>query len=427
MSKHTDGGLVPCTELGGNLKSYLDVLSAIVWRIDIVGKEISFLNTFTFQPHEEKVRAIMQNPQSAQRMILADDRERFQQSYKQLLHRQKTTCIFRIQMENGMSHWFKLAGMPDPEHPTCSIGVLMDISSHVSTILATEGRPGLSVKIDLIDDPVLLVRFADRSVSIVNKAADQLLGYSIDQLADLHLQDLLRDTPGTDLFQIYESLIFSDYWNGELYVTDSMGRSHQCLARIQVIARDEENLLWITLSHQNDCKACKGVPVRGNETLPTKAVSAAMRKSTTVKALLDSMLRALPHDSPTDAIMLSKIFIDKGIVAVTGVGEPFGGQLEDLVHPYEGSIAKNIVHFELDKHVVMETSKSIKPIDWALFIPHGIHSYYAHPFFENGILTKVLIFCSTQKGSYDPDADAPLSALLDDFFTHLNRILKKHP
>jgi len=425
MSKQMDGGSASCAGLGKNLESYLEVLSAIVWRIDIVGKEISFLNSYTLQPHGEKVRAIMQNPQSAQQMILAEDRERFQHSYKQLLHRQKATCVFRIQMDEGVSRWFKLAGMPDPEHPTCSIGVLMDISSHVSTILATEGRPGLSVKIDLIDDPVLLVRFADRSVSMVNKAADQLLGYSQKQLTNLHLQDLLQDTPGTDLFQIYESLIFSDCWNGELYMTDSLGRSHLCSARIQVIARDEENLLWITLSHQNDCKACKGVPVRGNETLPSKAVSAAMRKCTTVKALLESLLKALPEDSPTEAIMLSKIFIDKGIVSVTGVGEPFEGELEDLVHPYDGSIAKNIVRFELDKHVVMETSKSIKPIDWALFIPHGIHSYYAQPFFEDGILTSVLIFCSTQKGSYDPDAEAPLSALHEEFFENLERCLKK--
>nr|WP_321255702.1 PAS domain-containing protein [uncultured Pseudodesulfovibrio sp.] len=425
MSKQMDGGSNSYPEIGNGLESYLEVIPAIVWRIDIVGKEISFLNSHTLQPHGEKVRAIMQNPQSAERLVLAEDRERFQHSLKQILHRQKATCVFRIQVDEGINKWFKLAGMPDPEHPTSSVGVLMDITSHVSTILATEGRPGLSVRIDLVDDPVLLVRFTDRSISMVNTAADQLLGYSKKQLSNLHLQELLQDTPGTDLFQIYESLIFSDCWNGELYVTDSTGRSHQCSARIQVIARDEENLLWITLSHLNECRACKGVPVRGNEILPSKTVSAAMRKCTTVKALLESMLKALPKDSPTEAIMLSRIFIDKGIVSVTGVGKPFGGELEDLVHPYEGSIAKNIVRFELDNHVVMETSKSIKPIDWALFIPHGIHSYYAQPFFEEGVLTSVLIFCSTQKGSYDPDADAPLSALHQEFFTHLERCLKK--
>ncbi|WP_319542514.1 PAS domain-containing protein [uncultured Pseudodesulfovibrio sp.] len=425
MSKQTDGSPDTCTEQGEHLASYLEVMSAIVWRIDIIGNEISFLNSYALQQHGEKIRAIMQNPQSAERMILAEDRERFQHSYRQLLNRQKTSCVFRIKTDEGLSRWFKLAGMPDPEHPTCSIGVLMDVTSHVSTVLGTEGRPGLSVKIDLIDDPVLLVRFADRTVRMVNKAADKLLGYSHDQLADLHLQELLQDTPGTDLFQIYESLIFSNCWKGELYIKDNLGRSHQCSARIQVIARDEENLLWITLSHLNACKACKGVPVRGNEVLSSSAVSKAMQKCSTVKELLESMLKALPQNSPTDAIMLSKIFIDEGIVSVTGVGEPFGGELEDLIHPYDGSIAKNIVRFELDKHVVMETSKSIKPIDWALFIPHGIHSYYAQPFFKDGILTCVLIFCSTQKGSYDPDADAPLSAIHQEFFNQLERCLKK--
>ncbi|MFO7596398.1 MAG: diguanylate cyclase [Desulfocurvibacter africanus] len=424
MPKHTDGSDLPLEGMEKCLASYLELIPAIVWRIDIVGNEISFLNSYSIPFHGEKIRSILQNPQLAREMILAEDWDRFQYCYDQIRNRARTACVFRLRIEKGVTKWFKLIAMPDPEYPTCSIGLLMDISAQVNTVLTAEGRPTLSTKIDLIDEPVLLVRFSDRTICAANKAAERFLQYSKAQLASLCLQELLRHTPGTDLHQVYEGLIFSEHWSGKLNVTDSHGKSHQCSTRIQAIARDGENLLWITMSHRNDCLACKGIPVRGNEAVPPKAINKAMRECTTIKGLLETMLKALPSGSPTDAIMLSRIFIDKNTVAVTGVGEPFETVPESLAHPYEGSIAENIVRFDLKSHVVMETSKSIKPIDWALFIPRGIRSYYAQPFYENNVLANVLIFCSTKTHSYDPDADAPLLALHKEFLANLQRCIK---
>ena len=66
--------------------------------------------------------------------------------------------------------------------------------------------------------------------------------------------------------------------------------------------------------------------------------------------------------------MLSQIFIAEGRVVVTGVGKPFESVGEADSHPYPGSIAENMVLFELDHVIVGDTTKSIKPIDWALFI-----------------------------------------------------------
>ncbi|WP_319469775.1 diguanylate cyclase [uncultured Pseudodesulfovibrio sp.] len=424
MPKHPEDTPVPHENMEKHLASYLDLIPAIVWRIDIVGNEISFLNSYEIPSHGEKVRAILQNPQLAKKMVLAEDRERFQVSYEQIRNRVRTACSFRLRLDKGETKWFKLMAMPDPQHPTCSIGLLIDITAQVNTILVAEGRPTLSTKIDLIDDPVLLVRFSDRSICAANTAAEQFLQYDRKQLTSLSFQELLQNNTDTDLHKIYESLIFSDRWSGKIHVTDSSGRNHQCSAQFRAVARDEENLLWVTLSHRNDCHACKGVPVKGNETIPAKDIGKAMRKCTTIKALLETMLKGLPENSPTDAIMLSRIFIDRNTVAVTGAGEPFETVPENRTHPYQGSIAENIVRFDLGNHVVMETSKSIKPIDWALFIPRGIQSYYAQPFYEDGILTNVLIFCSEKSHSYDPDAEAPLFALHEDFLSNLARCIK---
>lgn len=423
MLKHSNSNPSAAESAEAYLAGYLEHIPAIIWRIDIVRNEISFLNSYTIPSHEEKVRSILQDPQLAKTMILPEDREQFNNCFKQIRNRIKTTCVFRLRLGKGITRWFKLAAMPDPNHHSSSFGMLMDISSQVSTILATDGMPTLSTKIDLIKDPVLIVKFSDRTIRAANKAAKQFLQYDDDKLLSLTFQEILQHNTSTTLHHMYEGLIFSDSWSGKLNVTDNQERSHQCSTHIQAIAHAEENLLWVTMTHSNDCHTCKGTPVHGNEAVPPKAVTKSMQKCNSIKELLETMLKALPSDSPTDAIMLSRIFIDKNTVVVIGAGEPLETVSENHIHPYEGSIAENIVRFDLQNHVVMETSKSIKPIDWAIFIPRGIRSYYAQPFYEKDVLTSVLIFCSTKGQSYDPDANAPLFELHEEFLKNLKRCM----
>ncbi|WP_272701435.1 PAS domain-containing protein [Desulfovibrio sp. Fe33] len=407
------------------LANYLEMLPGIVWRIDVVNNEITFLNKYAASPEGERIRAILQNPQIPQEVVVPEDRERFQHCHQLIRRRGRTACSFRVSTQAGEIKWFKLMGMPDPIHQRCSIGILLDISAHAEAILNSTDNIKLSTKIDLVDTPVLLVRFVDRTVHLANSAAKQLLGYDERTLAGVTLQDLFRDNPDTELYNVYEGLIFSDHWNGELRVTDSLGKSHVCSTRIQAISMQEENLLWVALSHHNNCTACRGVPVKRNETVSAKFSRSSMKRCTSVRALLKTMLKALPEGAPTSALLLSRIFIRENYVAVTGVGEPFDKDPEDFEHPYEGSIAESIVRFKQANHTVADTSKSIKPIDWALFIPRGIRSYFAQPFFVTDELAYVLIFCSTRPDSYDPDFEAPLRELHDDFITNLERCLAK--
>lgn len=208
MPKHPSGAPVPSEGMDNYLASYLELIPAIVWRIDIVGNEISFLNSHKIPSHGEKIRAILQNPELAKKMILAEDRARFQHCYDQIRNRVKSACAFRLRLDKDVTKWFKLMAMPDPQYQTCSIGLLIDITSHVNTVLVAEGQPTLSNKIDLIDDPVLLVRFSNRSICAANKAAEQFLQYNKSQLASLAFQELLQNNTSTELHQIYESLIF---------------------------------------------------------------------------------------------------------------------------------------------------------------------------------------------------------------------------
>lgn len=72
MSKCTDGSDVPLEGMERYLASYLEFIPAIVWRIDIVGNDISFLNSYSIPSSGERRRSILQNPQLARELILAD-------------------------------------------------------------------------------------------------------------------------------------------------------------------------------------------------------------------------------------------------------------------------------------------------------------------------------------------------------------------
>jgi hypothetical protein len=79
---------------------------------------------------------------------------------------------------------------------------------------------------------------------------------------------------------------------------------------------------------------------------------------------------------------------------------------------YKGTIAEDINRFSLDYLVVDNTQDSMKPIDWALFVPRGIRSYFAMPFYSRNALRTVLILCATGPGRF---ADTPTDLFMDLF------------
>ena len=53
-----------------------------------------------------------------------------------------------------------------------------------------------------------------------------------------------------------------------------------------------------------------------------------------------------------------------------------------------------------------DTLDSIKSIDWVLFAPHGIRSYFAKPFYTEQGLHAILILASLRPGSFGADGVA---------------------
>ena len=58
---------------------------------------------------------------------------------------------------------------------------------------------------------------------------------------------------------------------------------------------------------------------------------------------------------------------------------------------------------------------SIKSIDWVLFAPHGIRSYFAKPFYTEQGLHAILILASVRPGSFGADAETRFASLMGPF------------
>ncbi|MCB2099783.1 MAG: hypothetical protein KDE22_02855 [Rhodobacterales bacterium] len=114
-----------------------------------------------------------------------------------------------------------------------------------------------------------------------------------------------------------------------------------------------------------------------------------------------------------DGILFSDIMQRKNKVVVYSYGRPFESMEQAKAFPFVGTIAETVTTFGLDHLIVDDTLDSIKAIDWALFIPAGIRSYFAKPFFNAKGLHSVLILCSTEPGQFPEsriDAFEPLYA-----------------
>ena len=135
------------------------------------------------------------------------------------------------------------------------------------------------------------------------------------------------------------------------------------------------------------------------------------------KKYVDKLIRRLEHeiDMPNilqilldnqyghmnfDSIIYSDVYAKKNKVVVYSASKVSSSIKQGASFSYEGTIAQNISWHQLSHLIVEDTFSSIKAIDWALFIPQGIESYFAKPFFDRKVVRTVLVLCSTQKNMF---------------------------
>lgn len=392
-----------------DIYSYINAIPALFWSIDIIKNKIEYINKYALPGLGENSHFLIQNPEFAEQMIVEEDRYIFESFMKDVRNKKPGLAVFRIKLYDGTIRWFKISGSPDFYRSNYYVGYVMDISETAIFIRTIDNTDASMVKkINIFNNPVFLIAFEDKHIHACNSTAYKVFGLKQESLMSMTFENIVLSDMSQYLNSIYEEIIFSGHWRGELTFVTSSGTEFLSEASIRPLHVRGENLLWVSVYNMpgvvkksSSGKAqvqAKEIDVKG---LLRKITAAAKKGSMT--DILDLILANQPIPGLANAVLYSDIHVDEGIVHVWGAGEAFKPLAPAFSHPYEGTIAENIVNYNLNHIIVENTFESIKPVDWAIFIPHGIKSYFAKPFFTKEKITTVLIFCSTERAVFNEE------------------------
>ena len=392
-----------------DIYSYINAIPALFWSIDIIKNKIEYINKYALPGLGENSHFIIQNPEFADQMIVEEDKYIFESFMKDVRNKKPGLAVFRIKLYDGTIRWFKISGSPDIYRSNYYVGYVMDISETAIFIRTIDNTDASMVKkINIFNNPVFLIAFDDKHIHACNSTACKVFGLKPENLMSMVFEDIVLSDISQYLNSIYEEIIFSGHWSGELTFVTSSGDEFLSEASIRPLHVRGGNLLWVSVynipgvakktSVRKPIIHSKEIDIKG---LLRKTIAAAKKGSIT--GILDLILANQPIPGLANAVLYSDIHVDDGIVHVWGAGEAFKPLAPAFSHPYEGTIAENIVNYNLNHIIVENTFESIKPVDWAIFIPHGIKSYFAKPFFTKEKITTVLIFCSTERSVFNEE------------------------
>lgn len=381
----------------------------LLWQLDPVRNKLKFFSEPVFQTLGLNVPLLFQNGDYLDRTVLEEDRDALRDALDKMKMQKHTGVFFRIRDEDGCPRWLIMLGMPAPETPFSYIGLIGRCTRMLRRVTGEHhGMPPESI--EWLSSPAMLVSFSNWKIISANRSARELCG----QGENVPLEDIF--TISEDLkAAIYEGLTFSRRWQGVLRVQKPGGSVLPCSVIMRPLSQDGQHCLWIRLTPLLTIDPA--IP-DAREEAPLPDLSAASSE----RELLRLVLRNPQILPAAEGIFLSRIFPEENRVSVTCEGAMFTNSMEHADFPYIGSIAENIVRFGLDSLTVDETSRSIRPIDWALFIPQGVRSYYAEPWFEQNGIRLVLIFCSPRGGAFSDVREASLHKLVDAFARRLNEL-----
>ena len=414
-----------------DLYSYINAIPALFWTIDIVKNKIEYLNRYALPGLGENSTLIIKNPDFTYSIILEEDRYIFENFIKCIRERRPGLAVFRVKVYDGTIRWLKLVGNHDIYRSHHYVGYILEVTETADFIRSIDySESGIINRINLFDNPVVLFNFPDKKLVACNSAFEKLFSVRYEPDSPVTLNDIVSDSLPDSLNSIYEDIIFSGRWKGELAFRKNGNTVFSSDTTIRPLYAEGRNLLWLSIYNIPDEMLPDGsfpfttVSRELNIQVIKKEILAAAKKGNMLK-MLGVLLEHQPYRDLADAVLYSDIHVDEGMVIVSGAGETFSALKPGISYPYEGTIAENIINYNLDYLIVDNTLESIKPIDWALFIPNGIKSYFAVPFYENNILKTVLIFCSLKTDSFNTEIISAYKPLFPVFVEALSIIKNK--
>lgn len=403
------------------LQSFAEDFPALFWRIERAKSRIEFLNDHPLPPFGEGARLLLKNKEYRREVVLPEDINLVEAFFEAAREGRTMATVFRAQGPGGEIDWLKLTGATNSFDPRYYYGYLLVINDTVELILGIlESDRSMRRRIGNMTLPVMLVDHKTRRIKEANTAAKELFGFP-DSQGDEHpdFGDLYPSSENKVMDRIMDEIVFQHSWSGRLGFRTLEGEAVEADTTMRYLGWKKRPLVQVTvLPSQTDEIAAQdthddSAELSGGIMEINNGFASGIENAPDIPAMLDQTMRHPLIADCCEAIMLSDIHVRKNKVYVYGSGAPLKGMPIAEEFSYKETIAESIVRFGLDHLVVDETMDSIKAIDWALFIPRGLRSYYAKPYFERNTLRTVLILCSTEPGRFENLGSTSFDAVLD--------------
>lgn len=392
------------------LLAFINAFPALLWRIDLVNNKIEYLNEYRLTPLDANSGLLLQNVAFRRRFVIEEDLYLLDNFMEAVRAGKTAATLFRLKPINDTIQWVKVTGVADKKNPRYYYGFMLDVTDTAGIVQSiSESDAEKDAMIEFVDHPALLLDAHTKTVMAHNVASRDLFLYKPAQFSRLKFSDLCHKSVENHISRIIEEAVFEKKWEGRLlfqrksrtvFAGDVAIRPYyfkgHLVLRVSIhhITTDDESLKNISESHSLLAK--KTHPLRKQ----IDALSGKVGEEKDIQKVLRILLDNQPADRQFDAIIYSDIYATRKKVVVYTAGKPFEPLPQGEVFPYEGTIAENIDRFKLEHLIVEDTFASIKAIDWALFVPHGIRSYFAKAFYERKLMRSVLILCSVNRNFF---------------------------
>ena len=297
-------------------------------------------------------------------------------------------AIFRLKYDDGRTPLI-LQGWPEPEQDVYS-GFLKEAFLPGGYNSACYNAQ-LQMRVGDADYPVFTVDLKKQKLCDVNTAAQMLFWGEEQAERVLVLKDVVPPSAMRVFLTAMEKAVERDAWSGKLLLGNAERGLFSAHVRLTLWGEPGKEVVRAALV-KVDAKPVK-LEDDGALALCTGDLRPALEE-----------LHGLCKPE-VDGLMLSHIQMGSGRVAVYGVGPVFEGLEWGTLHAYEGTIAQDIERYSLSSLIVEDTLDSVKSIDWALFAPLGVRSYFAKPFYAEHGLHAVLILASKRQRAFGADAE----------------------
>ncbi len=408
----------------GDFPGFFESFPSLLWRIEIAKWRIEFLNNFQIRGLGENTRLFLKNDSFRRELIIDEDQHKMDFFSERMRSGITSFVLFRIKVDQEII-WLKLSGWAAPRDPLYYYGYFQNVTMEVDSARSMfQNDMEQYVSIDNADHPALLVDYEKQKVIAVNETGKMLFGYSTNEVRDLNFSRLYPQEITGSIQRIIENILFDRKWSGRLNFIRKSMEQFNAFADCHLIAFKGRNILRMALT---------GIEIKSSDQDPKngrirkksfvefeKLLSEKLEDKNEIMDILEVFVNNQPPECRFDGIIFSDIHSRKNRVFVYCAGPPFSGMKPGEIFSYQGTIAQQIEHFKLEHLIVDETMDSIKAIDWALFIPKGIRSYFAKPFYSRGVLKAVMILCSCEPNSFSAERLDNYSLLFRPFKKSIN-------